>query len=133
MPYFGRVSLSRLEDLHKDLQRVLRGAIQHFDFTIIWGYRDEDAQNAAYKAGKSKKKWPHSKHNQLPSMAVDIAPWPLVYDAHPIDFGVLAGVILYCAWERHVEIRWGGDWNKNLTVNDETFKDLGHFELLHPS
>jgi hypothetical protein len=27
-------------------------------------------------------------------------------------------------------IRWGGDWNQNTLVNDETFLDLVHFEVI---
>jgi len=133
MPSLGAVSLARRGDCHPDLQRVLDRAIHFYDYTIIWAFRDKVAQDAAYLAKKSKKKWPNSKHNRMPSIAVDLAPWPLVYDAHPLDFAYMAGIIMCAAKLEGVELRWGGDWNKNLTSNDEGFKDLGHFELSLPT
>ncbi len=27
-------------------------------------------------------------------------------------------------------IRWGGDWNMNTMIKDESFRDTGHFELV---
>ena len=28
-----------------------------------------------------------------------------------------------------INIRWGGDWNSDFRINDQTFDDLCHFEL----
>jgi peptidoglycan L-alanyl-D-glutamate endopeptidase CwlK len=28
------------------------------------------------------------------------------------------------------DIRWGGDWDSDTEVNDQTFIDLPHFELI---
>lgn len=53
------------------------------DITVLCGYRGEAAQNKAFREGKSKLLYPHSKHNRTPSRAVDIAPYP-------IDWGDLA-------------------------------------------
>lgn len=47
------------------------------DLTVLCGYRGQTAQNEAFRTGKSKLIYPHSKHNRVPSMAVDIAPYPV--------------------------------------------------------
>lgn len=129
MPTFGEASRAKLQSIHPDLRRVMWAAIKEIDFTIVWGYRGEADQNAAFKSGASKKQFPDSKHNKLPCLAVDIAPWPLMYTAHPLDFAFIAGIIMTVAKGVGVGLRWGGDWNKNLSTSDENFKDLGHFEL----
>jgi peptidoglycan L-alanyl-D-glutamate endopeptidase CwlK len=47
------------------------------DITVLCGYRGQAEQNAAFQAGTSKLIYPHSKHNRVPSMAVDLAPYPI--------------------------------------------------------
>ena len=120
MPTFSQRSVNELATLDDKLVSVLLKAIQRYDFTILQGPRGEEEQNAAYEAGTSKLRWPHSRHNTLPSKAVDIAPYPIDWD----DIGRfkdLACIILeLCAMEG-VKVRWGGNW--------ETFKDYPHYEL----
>jgi hypothetical protein len=29
-----------------------------------------------------------------------------------------------------INVRWGGDWNKNFEVDDNMFDDFPHFELI---
>ncbi len=137
MPTFGKASKEKLEHVHPDLRRLMWSVIKAFDFTIVWGYRGQKEQNAAYDSGASKLKFPDSKHNSLPCRAVDIAPWPEVYGrtpeekkCAPINFALLAGFVLSHAKEMDIAIRWGGDFNRNMTTSDENFKDLGHFEIL---
>lgn len=47
------------------------------DLAVLCGYRGEKEQNEAFAKGTSKLKWPNSKHNHLPSLAVDLAPYPV--------------------------------------------------------
>jgi hypothetical protein len=94
---FSEKSEQKLQTCHADLQAVLRAAIQLTNFTILDGARDEVAQNAAFAAGKSKLKYPHSKHNHVPSLAVDIAPFPVDWKNRE-RFAFLAGVI----WQRQM-------------------------------
>lgn len=42
------------------------------------------------------------------------------------------GYVLGTADEMGIPIRWGGDWNGNRNIDDQTFDDLPHFELLNP-
>jgi peptidoglycan L-alanyl-D-glutamate endopeptidase CwlK len=121
MPHFGRKSVERLNTVHKDLQLVLYAAIEDFDFSVICGKRSEDEQNEAFAAGRSKLKWPESKHNKVPSRAVDIAPHPLDW-TDTESFLRMAAVVLEKASRLGVPLRWGGNWT--------TFRDMPHFELV---
>jgi peptidoglycan L-alanyl-D-glutamate endopeptidase CwlK len=74
MPTFGKDSELKLQKLHPDLQKILIHLIKIYDFKILETYRNEEDQNKAFNEGKSKLKYPQSKHNKIPSLAVDIAP-----------------------------------------------------------
>ena len=126
---FSEKSEQKLQTCHADLQAVMRKAITLTNFIVIDGARDEAAQNAAFTAGKSKLKYPQSKHNQLPSLAVDIAPFPLDWNNRE-RFVFLAGVVIATAAQMGIALRWGGDWNKNGEISDNKFDDLVHFELI---
>lgn len=133
MAIFGKSSLSQRATLHPDLQLVLDEVIKHFDFTIVEGFRGKEAQNRAYDKGTSEKRWPHGKHNQKPSRAVDLAPYPIDWsnkEAARQRFCYLAGYIMVCGLFLGVKLRWGGDWNQNQDTRDEHFRDLPHFELI---
>lgn len=120
MPKFGTRSLNERKTLHPLLKEIADEAIKHFDFTILCGYRDKKAQMEAYNKGTSKLKFPYSKHNVLPSLAMDLAPFPI--DWHDVErFEMLAKLILWIAEDKKITIVWGGNW--------KTFRDLPHFEL----
>ena len=127
MPKFSARSTSNLESCHQDLQTVMNHAIKKVDFTVIEGYRGEERQNKAYDDGFSKLRYPHSKHNQRPSMACDIIPYPFKGWKDEDGFTRCAYYILgvadmlkeYGAIEH--EVVWGGDW--------ASFPDSPHFEL----
>ena len=87
---------------------------------VVCGYRDEKAQNEAFNKGASKVKFPNSKHNQLPSLAIDLAPLPIDWN-NLEQFHELAGHILEVAHLLEISIIWGGHW--------KTFKDYPHYEL----
>ena len=119
MPKFSKRSLDALQQAHPDLQSICFEAIELVDFTVICSYRGKREQNEAFSKGNSKLKFPQSKHNKLPSLAVDIVPYPLDWDDIE-SFKKVAKVIKKVASELSIEIEWGGDW---------TFKDYPHFEL----
>ncbi len=77
MPVFSARSLARLETCHADLQTVCRELIRQYDFCVLEGHRGPVAQQAAFEMGKSRLQYPHSAHNKTPSLAVDIAPYPV--------------------------------------------------------
>lgn len=113
------------------LQRVIIKAIKLgiVDFTVIQGYRGEAEQNKAHAEGKSNARYGQSKHNLKPSQAVDIVPYPLDWE-DTNRFSLLAGVILAVSKAEGVDIRWGGDWDRDGNLADNKFNDLPHFELM---
>ena len=128
MAKFGNRSELRLEQVHPALVEVLRDAIEIIDFTIICGHRNKSDQNEAYATNASHVKWPNSMHNTLPSLAVDIGPWPLDW-RDTLAFARVYGVIEACAFQRDIALIWGGDWNGNGGSRDQTFMDIGHIEV----
>ncbi len=129
MPKFSKPSADRLATCHADLQRLCNEAIKHVDFTVLYGFRAREEQNQAYKEGKSNLQWPDSKHNQIPSLAVDIAPWPIDW-SDTARFARLVGYVERIAEELGIRIRWGGDWNDNYRTKDERLVDMPHIELV---
>lgn len=129
MPSFGASSEAQLKTCHPLLQAVMRRAILITDFSVLKGYRGEAEQTQAFESGNSKLRFPDSKHNEFPSNAVDIAPYPIDW-ADLESFVFLAGIVKACAWQMGIKIRWGGDWDNDHRMRDENFRDYGHFELM---
>lgn len=102
--------------------------IKYVDCTVIQGHRGQVSQDEAYRTGKSKLRYPQSKHNSLPSKAVDVAPFPIDW-ANRERFAYFAGVVKGIALAKGIALRWGGDWNRDGNTKDETFSDMPHFEL----
>ena len=130
MPEFGAKSKKNLSEAHPKLQKIFNKVIQHFDCSVIDGHRTKPEQDNAYHSGKSKVQWPKSKHNSIPSMAVDVVPYPVDWKDQR-RFDLFAGFVAGIAASMGIKIRWGGDWNSNMFTNDQNFHDLPHFEL-HP-
>lgn len=128
MAKFGARSLAELRTLDPRLQSILTEVIKYIDFTIICGHRGQAEQDKVYAEKKSKVKWPNSKHNTLPSKAVDIAPYPIDWNDE-VRFARLMGHIERVAYEQGVKIRLGLDFNRNGRSNDESFLDFPHVEL----
>lgn len=129
MPSFGNRSLSNLNEAHTDLQRLFNEVIKHFDCSVIEGRRGQGEQDKLFHSGKSKVKYPNSKHNTSPSLAVDVIPYPVVWsDTDRMYY--FAGIVKGIALSMSIKIRWGGDWDSDTDVHDQTFMDLPHFELL---
>lgn len=117
------ISIARLKECHKDLQRVVELAASRFPMSVLCGHRGQVEQDKAYAAGTSKVKWPNSKHNKVPAEAVDLCPIPLDWKNMP-RFRKMAEVVQQAALDIGVEIVWGGDF--------KTFSDMPHFELATP-
>ncbi len=135
MPKFGAESKRQLDTCHPDLQVVMYEAIKYIDFSVLEGHRGQAAQEAAFAAGNSKLHWPNGKHNKSPSSAVDIAPYPLNWnDTQRFVYfaGFIMGIakMIFAQGKITHTIRWGGDWDSDTQVKDESFRDLGHFELV---
>lgn len=122
----GHASNRELDTCHPKLQRLYREVDRRLskrkllDLTILCGHRGEAAQNKAFDGGQSKKRWPDSKHNTLPSTATDAAPYPIDWN-DKLRFGVLAGYIMAVADDLDIEINVGALW--------KSFPDAPHVEL----
>jgi len=128
MPSFSRKSQSILATCHPDLQRLFKEVVKHFDCTVMCGERTEEEQTEYYRTGRSKVQYPQSKHNSSPSMAVDVAPYPINWNDTD-RFYFFAGVVKGIAAGMELDIRFGGDWDSDTDLHDQTFMDLPHYEL----
>ena len=126
---FGKRSLEQLNTCHSVLQDIAFEARQVLDFTVLEGFRPNHVQDEMFRTGRSKLKGGQSKHNQAPSLAMDLAPYPIDW-ANRERFILLAGIIKGVAATKGVRIRWGGDWDSDNDMYDQTFNDLPHFELV---
>lgn len=126
---YGARSRSRIAELDPKLQRIMHELIKHMDVTVTTGHRTEAQQNEKHRLGLSKVQWPHSKHNSYPSQAVDVEPWPIDYD-DVRRYYIMAGMIRVIAHDLGVKVRWGGDWDGDTDLTDQSFDDLAHFELV---
>jgi peptidoglycan L-alanyl-D-glutamate endopeptidase CwlK len=130
MNQYSKASKNILSTCDIKLQTLFNEVIKYYDCSIICGYRDKAAQDIAYITGKSKTAWPYSKHNIKPSRAVDTYPYQktsITFDTKECIY--YAGVVKGIAYMLGIPIRWGGDFNRNNILKDETFADFGHFEL----
>ena len=130
MPHFGRQSAMNLDTCDPRLIALANETLLiGMDFTVTGGHRGEEAQNEAYHAGLSKLKWPDSLHNSDPSKAVHFVPYPVNWkDLN--RFYHLAGLARAVADRMGIGIRWGGDWDGDFDLRDQTFMDLAHYELI---
>lgn len=145
---YSTTSKKRLKTCHKDLQTILNYAINvtSMDMGIACGHRSINEQKRLYDQGR---KTPgkivtyvdginvKSKHNYLPSLAVDVFAWVGKVSWEKEDMIFLAGVImtsanyLYNQGKIEHKLRWGGNFDMDeIIVKDQKFIDLPHYELI---
>ena len=137
MPGWSKSSQAKLDTCDPRIIEILDIVVKHHDCKVLWGHRTEQQQNDLYDQipRVTHKKWPDSKHNSLPSIAVDVAPWPIPHKwgkdwIHRVKFYELKAAIFLTAAQLGYTIRWGGDWDMDKDYTDNTFNDLVHFEVL---
>ena len=129
MPAFSVKSLEKLNSCHIDLQRLFLEVVKTYDCSVICGYRDKKTQNQAFKDGTSKLKYPESKHNKKPSIAVDVIPYPVSWKNYR-RFYHFAGYVTATAERLSIKIRSGVDWDSDFDLDDQLFIDAPHYELI---
>lgn len=129
MTKFGKASNARLDQCHPDLQRLFREVVKYHDCTVICGHRGKEEQEEAFRTGRSKLRFPRSKHNKFPALAVDVVPYPIDWK-DTSRFYFFAGYVLGVAQRMGINIRWGGDFNRDLNLKNDSFIDMPHFELV---
>jgi peptidoglycan L-alanyl-D-glutamate endopeptidase CwlK len=129
MPSFGTESKKQLETCAPELQRLFNEVVKHWDCKVIEGKRSEQQHAINLASGASRTT--NSKHvtGNLPSQAADVAPFPIKW-ANIKRFYAFAGFVIGTAKQLGIPIRWGGDWDSDRDLDDQTFNDLVHFELV---
>lgn len=126
MSVFGKSSLEKLQGVDQRLQDLAhRVVLEHHDCKVIYGLRTEAEQQKLVAEGLSRTM--NSKH--LTGKAIDIAPYPIDWE-NTKRFYYFAGMVLAVAQGMGLKIRWGGDWDMDDVLDDQTFMDLVHFELV---
>ena len=133
-------SSKKLSTCDDRLQQLFNEVLKKMDFTVACGHRTMEEQNEEYKSGRSQLQYPNSKHNTYPSLAIDVYPYvnkrmvngSQKYDLYQICF--FAGIVKATADQLNIPIIWGGDWNNDYIfdalLNEKSFQDLPHFELI---
>ena len=124
MPRFGRRSKERLKGVDAKLVNVANELIKLMDVTVIEGLRSQERQNELVAQGKSKTKF--GKH--VDGKALDLAPYPIDWEDRE-RFHYMGGLIRGIGHSLSVKIRWGGDWDSDGEIKDNSFDDLVHIEI----
>ena len=129
MPWFSRQSSDRLSTCHEDLIDLMTEVVKYYDIKIIEGHRSSTRQAELYAQGRDAP-GPKvtncdgvihkSRHQSSPSIAVDVAPYPIDWD-NAYRFHELAGWVQCIAMGMGIEVSWGGHWR--------SIKDLPHWEV----
>jgi len=138
MAEYGNASNAHLDTSHGLLQELFRRVVKRRDNSVVDGHRGEELQNGLYAIGRTKPgkivtnaRFGESLHNENPSMAVDVIPWPEKWDSEEA-FDELA-VIVWQEWKKmNVKkfiLVWGGDWDGDGDRSDQKFIDLPHWEI----
>lgn len=129
---WGPRSKRILAQIHPQLQEMCEFILRDVaDVSLTTGHRTASEQNALYPV-YTKVRWPNSKHNHLPSLAVDLQPYPYPADNDTKlrqQLSYIAGRAVQWAKQKGYDIRWGGDWDQDGDNVDNNFDDLFHFEV----
>lgn len=142
MPPLSPAHAAKLNTCHPELIRLVRKVAERWPLAVVEGHRGQEAQDAAFRAGRSRVRWPNGKHNASPALAVDLAPmagraipWPDQAE-DPVDrrrrellWLLFCGYVLGVAAALAIPLRWGGDWDGDLDLWDQKLVDWPHFEL----
>ena len=127
---YGETSTRNLLECSENLQRVFNEAIKHRDISITCGHRSNEQQNIEFAEGTTKLRGGESKHNSVPSWAVDAIPYPTTAaDWEDREFWVE-----YTSWIKGlasgmgIVLVSGFDWDNDYDLDDQSFYDGPHFE-----
>ena len=132
MYIFGKRSLQRLSTTHPDIQRVIKRAMsfQYMDISVICGNRSTQTQGRLYAKGRSEPGnivtnidgvTRKSEHNYEPSLAIDVAPYPNLFESTEDEWLKLSVCIQIAANLEGVNLLWGD--------NFESIIDKPHWQL----
>jgi hypothetical protein len=130
VPSLGRTSRERLRTLHPQLRDLVLRVVRCTPCVILAGHRDEDTQELMVLDRRTTVRWPDSPYNQLPSIAVSLAPVPMPSDLlsdteRRIKFHELAAIVGHEARAIGLDIEWGADGIGGTATTDQ----LTHYQL----
>jgi hypothetical protein len=136
MPKFSDNSERILAQAHKEFQILFRCVVMDFDCTVVKSYEPKTETDRFFAEGLSKIQYPTG-HNTKPSVYIDVAPFingqATWNEKQALAFAFyvkgLADELFRIGAMKH-RIRLGADWDKDNDVNDQTFNDFCHFELI---
>ncbi len=120
MPSLTERDLIHLATCDARWQMLLPKVAEKTWLMVIGGHRNEEKQNEAFRDGYTQVQWPNSKHNQEPSLAIDLCPLPVNWQ-NTRHFFELAAYVWAESLKKDVPVIWGGSFS---------FGDYGHFELV---
>jgi hypothetical protein len=129
---WGPKSTAVYNTLDRNLQNAVDFVLLHIaDISLIEGHRSQVRQDLLYSQELTRVRWPNSKHNTDPSMAVDLQPYPKPQLESELREALsqIAGAMKMYALLHGYKIRWGGDWDRDGEITDNDFDDLFHFEI----
>ena len=127
---YSQRSIDNLSSAHPIFTVLMTAVLVKYDHTITCGLRGEEEQNEAFRNGWSTLKWPLSKHNKYPSLAIDAGPFIDNKLSKDIAESAVFGIhVVAMADELGIPIRWGGDWDGDGNLREHKLRDYRHFEL----
>lgn len=129
MNKFSIQSIEQLASCDDRLQVIFNDVLKVMDCSILEGHRNQVRQDELYANGKSHLEYPNSKHNLIPSKAVDATPYPIDWEDRE-RMSLFAGIVIGIGYKHRVNIRWGGDWMGDGILRNNKFDDLVHFEIV---
>ncbi len=156
---YGATSLQRLATVHPELQNLMKAVGEHFPNTILEGERtvEQQEKNVAKGVSKTMNSKHVRSPAEAVDAAPDPLSWPQAakllarvesvagqltdeqgaeimalvegYVREVARWYYFGGFVLGYAEELNVDIRWGGDWDGDRKLEDQTFHDLPHFEI----
>lgn len=131
-------SEKRLSTCNAKTIAAVHWLLQFVDVGVACGHRNEVDQTSAFLSGASKVQWPNGKHNSFPANAVDLYAYvsgigAIMDHNHSRRsteyYARIAGLLeAYCK-EKGYYFRWGGNWDSDDSLDDQSFNDLMHFEI----
>ena len=117
----SKKSQERLETCDERLITIVNDVCKVMDVTVLCGHRGKEEQEKAFNEGKSRAHFGQSYHNASPSLAVDIAPYPINWDVNDPRWEIMCNLALYIANRYGIKVKLGRDFT-NL-------KDYPHIEI----
>ena len=154
MPSYSKTSKRNLATCHPDLVVLFNYIIQYVDCSVVYGQRTPEVQFGLYKKGREfiNGKWvktgniwtncdgyeKKSNHNMEPlSHAADVIRYPVDWEdyermRHFAGYVLGWAAALREAGEIEHEIVCGVDWDGDFDLDDQSFLDLPHYQIVVP-